>query len=382
MALVVPPRVPARHVYVHVPFCARRCSYCDFAIAVRRVVPVNEYVDALRKELAVRFGEPAHAGLEPLDTLYLGGGTPSRLGGAGVAAALDAVRDWFPLAPDAEVTIEANPDDVSADAARAWRDAGVNRVSLGSQSFDRDVLRWMHRTHDVEQVGRAVDALRGAGIGNLSLDLIFAVPTALERDWDRDLAHALALAPDHLSLYGLTIEPGTPLGRWHERGTVAEADEDRYADEFLRAHETMGAAGFEHYEVSNFGRPGRRSRHNSSYWRGVPYVGLGPAAHGFDGGVRRWNAAAYAEWVRQLETGCDPVAGQEQLQPADRAAESVYLGLRTTDGLVLEPGEAARVAPWIDQGWATLDGARLRLTAAGWLRLDALAADLTVLRSR
>jgi len=382
MPLLVPPRVSARHVYVHVPFCARRCSYCDFAIAVRRVVPVNEYVDALRKELAVRFGEPGRAEREPLDTLYLGGGTPSRLGGVGVAAALDAVRDWFPLAPDAEVTIEANPDDVSADAARAWRDAGVNRVSVGSQSFDPEVLRWMHRTHDVGQVGRAVDALRGAGIENLSLDLIFAVPTALERDWDRDLAHALALAPDHLSLYGLTIEPGTPLGRWHERGTVAEADEDRYADEFLRAHETMGAAGFEHYEVSNFGRPGRRSRHNSSYWRGVPYVGLGPAAHGFDGGVRRWNAAAYVEWVRQLDTGADPVAGQERLQPSDRAAESVYLGLRTSDGLLLEPGEAARVGPWIDQGWGTLDGARLRLTAAGWLRLDALAADLTVLRSR
>jgi oxygen-independent coproporphyrinogen-3 oxidase len=372
------PAVPARHVYVHVPFCARRCSYCDFAIAVRRVVPVSEYVEALRTEIARRFGD----GASELDTLYLGGGTPSRLGGDGVARALDAVRERFPLAAGAEVTIEANPDDVTPEAARAWAAAGVNRVSLGSQSFDPGVLAWMHRTHDVAQIGRAVDAVRAAGIDNLSLDLIFAVPTALDRDWDRDLAHALALEPQHLSLYGLTIEPGTPLGRWHERGTVTEADEDRYADEFTRAHETMRDAGFEHYEVSNFGRPGRRSRHNSSYWQGVPYVGLGPAAHGFDGVTRRWNAASYTEWVRRLAAGEDPAAGDETLTPSDRIAEQVYLGLRTTDGLTLEAGEESRVRPWIEQGWAELDGGRLHLTAAGWLRLDALAADLTVLRSR
>jgi oxygen-independent coproporphyrinogen-3 oxidase len=370
--------VPARHVYVHVPFCARRCSYCDFAIAVRRVVPISEYVDALRAELARRFDAAA----SELDTLYLGGGTPSRLGGDGVARALDAVRGRFALAEGAEVTIEANPDDVSPEAARAWAAAGVNRVSLGSQSFDARVLEWMHRTHDVGQIGRAVDAVRAAGIDNISLDLIFAVPAALDRDWDRDLAHALALEPSHLSLYGLTIEPGTPLGRWHERGTVTEADEDRYADEFMRAHETMRGAGFEHYEVSNFGRPGRRSRHNSSYWQGVPYVGLGPAAHGFDGVTRRWNAASYTEWVRMLAAGEDPAAGDETLTPADRVAETVYLGLRTTDGLALEPDEESRVRAWIDAGWAGLDGDRLRLTATGWLRLDALAADLTVLRSR
>jgi oxygen-independent coproporphyrinogen-3 oxidase len=370
--------VPPRHVYVHVPFCARRCSYCDFAIAVRRVVPVDDYVAALRTEIDRRFGR----GSTEVDTLYLGGGTPSRLGGEGVARALDAVRERFPLAAGAEVTIEANPDDVTPDAARAWADAGVNRISLGSQSFDSAVLEWMHRTHDVAQIGRAVDAVREAGIENLSLDLIFAVPTSLDRDWDRDLGHALALAPTHLSLYGLTIEPGTPLGRWHARGTVTEADEDRYADEFMRAHETMRGAGFEHYEVSNFALPGARSRHNSSYWQGVPYVGLGPAAHGFDGVTRRWNAPSYVEWARQVRAGEDPVAGDETLTPAERVAEQVYLGLRTTAGLTLESGEEARVGPWIEQGWAELDGATLRLTAPGWLRLDALAADLTVLRSR
>jgi oxygen-independent coproporphyrinogen-3 oxidase len=240
----------------------------------------------------------------------------------------------------------------------------------------------MHRTHDADQVGRAMAAARDGGIPNVSLDLIFAVPTALGRDWDRDLSGALALGPTHVSLYGLTIEQGTPLGRWRDRGDVEEADEDRYADEFLRAHEAMTAAGFEHYEVSNFGLPGHRSRHNSSYWQGVPYVGLGPSAHGFDGVTRRWNEASYVDWVRRAADGHDPVAGSERLDAGQRAAEDVYLGLRTTDGLVVSGSELERASRWIEAGWATWSEARLRLTATGWLRLDALAADLTVLRSR
>jgi oxygen-independent coproporphyrinogen III oxidase len=370
--------VSYRHVYVHVPFCARRCSYCDFAIAVRRVVPVGEYVDALDKELALRFGDGETSG--PVDTLYFGGGTPSRLG-AGIADAVAKVAERFPIADDAEVTIEANPDDVTPELVAAWRAAGVNRLSLGGQSFDPAVLAWMHRTHDVAQIARAIGAARDGGIPDVSLDLIFAVPAALSRDWDRDLDAALALEPTHLSLYGLTVEPGTPLGRWRDRGTVEEADEDRYAEEFLRAHDAMSAAGFEHYEVSNFARPGRRARHNSSYWRGVPYVGLGPSAHEFDGVTRRWNEPSYAGWLRRLATDVDPIEGSERLEEASRAAEAVYLGLRTTDGLRIDADERERVGRWVDAGWATLDGDRLRLTPLGWLRLDALAADLTAVRS-
>ena len=376
----VPPSV--RHVYVHVPFCARRCSYCDFAIAVRARVPVDEYVDALAQELTVRLGPPpACDARRAIDTLYFGGGTPSRLGGEGVARAIGVVRRWFAWDDGAEVTLEANPDDVTPDAARAWRAAGVTRASLGSQTFDPAALAWMRRAHAPEQVERAAAALREAGIADLSLDLIFALPDAVARDWPGDIARALALQPTHVSLYGLTVESGTPLGRWAARGDVAEADEDRYADEFLAAHALLGAAGFEHYEVSNFARPGHRARHNSAYWRGVPYLGLGPSAHGFDGRVRRWNASAYAEWVRLLEAGRDPVAGDETLDRDAHTAESVYLGLRTVGGLALGPGEAERAGRWVDAGWAVLDGGCLRLTPAGWLRLDALAADLTAFRS-
>ena len=369
-----------RHAYVHVPFCARRCSYCDFSIAVRARVPVEEYVRALRTELELRFPREAH---EPwtLDTLYFGGGTPSRLGGEGLALAAATVLERATLAPGAEVTAEANPEDVTADAVAAWRGAGINRLSLGSQSFDARVLEWMHRVHDPEAVRRAVAIARDGGIGSLSLDLIFALPSALDRDWRADLDATLALAPDHVSLYGLTVEPHTPLGRWRERGEAEEAPEERYESEFLEAHARLTAAGFEHYEVSNYALPGRRARHNSAYWTGVPYAGLGPSAHEFDGVVRRWNVGPYAEWVRRLAAGRDPVEGSETLTDDNRIAERVYLGLRTTDGLEISDAEREHVARWVEQGWAAIDGSRLRLTPLGWLRLDALAADLTARRS-
>ncbi len=370
-----------RHVYVHVPFCARRCSYCDFAIAIRRLVPVEEYVGALSTEIELRFGAPGAAAWE-LDTLYFGGGTPSRLGGAGMAAAIDAVLRHARLAPGAELTIEANPDDVEPEAVERWVAAGVNRLSLGAQSFSEAALDWMHRSHGSSRIGDAVRTARHGGIANISIDLIFALPTVLDRSWRDDLSRALELEPEHVSLYGLTVEPATPLGRWQARGEVEEAPEERYEEEFLLAHEMLAGAGFEHYEVSNFARPGRRSRHNSSYWSGVPYAGLGPAAHEFDGADRRWNVAPYAGWVARLEGGVDPMDDREELSEANRAAEAVYLGLRTVDGLRLRSGEEALTASWVSAGWATLVEGVLRLTPIGWLRLDSLAAALTVARSR
>ncbi|HEX6536873.1 MAG TPA: radical SAM family heme chaperone HemW [Gemmatimonadaceae bacterium] len=368
-----------KHLYVHVPFCARRCTYCDFAIAVRREVPVEEYIDAVARELAMRCPDGSRW---EVDTLYLGGGTPSMLGGAGVARLLQRVRERVSVAPGAEVTLEANPENVAVDAVREWRAAGINRLSLGAQSFDDRVLRWMHRTHDSAMIGRAVDAARAGGIDELSLDLIFALPDVLERDWMGDVRRVAALEPAHVSLYGLTVEPDTPLGRWRDRGSLLEAGEDRYEADFLRAHELLDAAGYEHYEVSNYARPGRRARHNSSYWRHVPYMGLGPGAHSFDGEARRWNVGAYAAWARELRSGRDPIAGREVLTDESLACERIYLGLRTVDGLRVDDALARRVLPWVEAGWALLDHGRVRLTPTGWLRLDALASALTVAGSR
>ncbi len=368
-----------RHVYLHVPFCGRRCSYCDFAIAIRKVVPASEFVDAIMAELATRAIKLSAADLR---TLYLGGGTPSKLGGPGLRELLDRIAqsagvDSFSTSrPDFELTIEVNPEDVTESSVADWRAAGVNRASVGGQSFDPGVLSWMHREHSPEATVEAFRLLRAGGISNLSLDLIFAVPGHLGRDWSRDLDLALALQPDHLSFYGLTIEPQTPLGRWTARGEVAEAPEERYEEEFLLAHERLTGAGLEHYEVSNYALPGRRAIHNSAYWSGVPYLGLGPSAHGFDGSVRRWNRRAYADWLRTVGEGSDPLEGQETLSASDRDSERIYLGLRTTDGLVLRQNELKTVSRWIEAGWAVQRGDRLALTPSGWLRLDSLAPAL------
>jgi oxygen-independent coproporphyrinogen-3 oxidase len=365
------------HLYVHVPFCARRCSYCDFSIAVRSRTPIDEYVKALGTEL----GQGAVDGAT-LDTVYLGGGTPSRLGGPGVASVLAAIRERAKLAANAEVTIEANPDDVNDIAVAQWLAAGVNRISLGAQSFDDNVLKWMHRTHDSSQIAQAVKAIKRGGIDNISLDLIFALPAHLNRDWKNDVQRALDLEPTHLSLYGLTVEAHTPIARWADRGAVVEGSEDQYEEEFLYANEAMSNAGFEHYEVSNFSLPGKSSRHNSAYWTGAPYAGVGPSAHSFDGAARRWNVAAYAEWVRRLSSSEPTLGGEEILTDANRDAEAVYLGLRTRNGLEIGEAELAVAELWRSAGWAEIaPGARLRLTPTGWLRLDSLAADLAARRS-
>jgi oxygen-independent coproporphyrinogen-3 oxidase len=371
---------PTKHVYLHVPFCSRRCSYCDFAIAVRRTVPAEDYANAVLAELRSR---AQGTDLSEIDTLYLGGGTPSKLGPSGISGIIDRLATFggLQLSPGAELTIEANPEDVTPESAAAWAAAGVNRLSIGVQSFDPKVLDWMHRTHSVDAIAGAVSAARSAGITDISLDLIFALPASLNRDWSADLARAIELEPTHLSLYGLTVEPHTPLGRWTSRGDVDEAPEDRYADEFLEAHSTMTAAGFEHYEVSNFAKPNRRSRHNSSYWKRVPYLGLGPSAHSFDGTERRWNEREYEAW-RERALREDPIGGAELLTADNEAAERVYLGLRTTDGLTLRPEDREIIESWTSNGWARITADRVILSIEGWLRLDSLAAALTSARSR
>jgi oxygen-independent coproporphyrinogen-3 oxidase len=373
---------PYRHVYVHVPFCARRCSYCDFSIAVRRRVPAEAFAVSIGRELVAR----RHPPTAPLDTLYFGGGTPSRLGASGVGRLIDTVRGHTSLAPGCEVTLEANPEDITPASVASWKRDGVTRLSIGVQSFDDEVLRWMHRVHDAGAARRAVETAREGGLTAFSLDLIFAVPDTLARDWARDLDAALSLEPDHISLYGLTIEPHTPLGRWRDRGDLDVATDERYASEFLLAHERLTAAGYEHYEVSNFARPGRRAVHNSAYWTGAPYLGLGPSAHGYDGRARRWNTSAYAAWDRVVTAGEDPVDGAEVLTDENRHAERVYLGLRTIDGLVLTDTELAAVAPWFERGWIEFTGIdgenRARCTPNGWLLLDRLASDLTAVPSR
>jgi oxygen-independent coproporphyrinogen-3 oxidase len=379
-----------RHIYVHVPFCRRRCSYCDFSIAVRKKIPAQRFVSAVVRERELRL-EQGDWDNAPLETLYLGGGTPSLLPPTETARLLEI----FGVAPGSghggyalrqpEITLEANPDDVSPAAAAAWARAGVSRVSLGVQSFNATVLEWMHRTHTAGQSVHAVHILRRFGIRSVSLDLIFALPAQLPSAFSSDLERALDLQPDHLSVYGLTVEPRTPLERWVSRGTAAPASAEVWAAEFLLAHRVLTAAGYEHYEVSNYARQDHRAAHNRAYWTGASYAGLGPAAHRFDGTTRRWNVAGWAEYDRLMEGRRDPTCGQETLTSEQRRLERTYLALRTSDGVRLEEacglnravlGRAVAFG-WIEQ-WATVSGcSRVSLTAEGWLRLDEIAAALT-----
>jgi len=365
------------HLYIHVPFCARRCSYCDFAIAVRRETPSAAFVDTIEREWAGWQSHPAWQLAPALDTVYFGGGTPSRLPPEAIARLLVAFRRDRALSPGAEVTLEANPDDVDEPRAAAWRAAGVNRISLGAQSFQPAVLEWMHRTHSAPQIDDAVATLRAAGFGNISLDLIYAVPEALGRDWAVDLARAIALAPEHLSLYGLTVETHTPLGKWTARGESLPAADDRAADEYLLAHQRLIAAGFEHYEVSNAGRPGFQARHNSAYWRRAPFIGLGPSAHSGFGVERAWNVRDWEEYRRRIASGRTVREESEVLTPDQVDLEQLYLGLRTQAGLRSALVPASTAARWVAAGWAVERSGRLALTPEGWLRLDALVASLS-----
>ena len=388
-----------RHLYVHVPFCVRRCSYCDFAVTALRDPPVQAWLDAVERELAVHAraeGWPTSAntahssGAEQaqvagrgdscpgLETLYVGGGTPSLLGPGALVGLARQVQRWFgPVGPTAEWTAEANPESFTAPLAEDWLRAGVNRVSLGTQSFDAGVLRWMGRLHGASGPAAAMAVARTAGFDNVSVDLIFGLPERLQRDWASDLGRALDLEPDHISLYGLTAEAATPLGRWVAEGRERLADEERYRDEYLLAAETLRAAGFVHYEVSNFARPGRESRHNRAYWDGSPYLGIGPGAHSYLPPRRFWNLRDWSAYRERLSAGVSPVEGVERVEDAAAGLEGIWLGLRTDRGLAaLTAAQRAIVERWRGAGWAEVEEGRVRLTAEGWLLLDRLAVEL------
>lgn len=363
-------------LYVHVPFCARRCSYCDFAIAVRKQVPSDQFAAAIIAEWRMRLSDPWWERSPAVETVYFGGGTPSHVAPSALGRVLEAIAAERTIEPAAEITIEANPDNITDAHAQAWRAIGINRVSLGVQSFEAAVLGWMHRTHTAAQVPRAVEILRRAGYANISLDLIYGLPAALERDWDADLDQALALEPEHLSLYALTIESGTPLGKWTTRGSVLPLTDDRVASEYIAAHQRLVAAGYEHYEVSNAARPGFRAVHNAGYWRRVPFLGLGPSAHSGAGNQRRWNLREYEAWREAIGAGRDPIDGGESLDKDQAMMERRYLGLRTDRGVETGLISAESRQLWQKEGWATEDDGRVRLTTEGWLRLDALVASL------
>ncbi len=363
-------------LYVHVPFCRTRCAYCAFC-STTRGAEADRWLAALEIEAESAGGQP-----DIFDTLYIGGGTPTILSPAELESLFRILHDRFIFHSSLEITIEANPADLDGDLAGLLSALGVNRVSLGAQSFDQRVLDFLERRHRAGDVKHSVDQLRSAGIEELSLDLISAVPGQTVDRWLDTLRRAVELEPQHLSCYQLTVEEGTPLGRWVELGKVVPVDEESAADQFLAGADLLESSGFEHYEVSNFAR-GRehRSRHNMKYWTHVPYLGLGPSAHSYDGRSRWWNVDTLDRYCELLETEGSAEDGRELLTPEQLEMERVALGLRLADGI--EPGDLAGdpdAAVVLDRcrelGLVVTEDGRIKPTREGMLMADGLAREL------
>lgn len=371
-------------LYVHIPFCARRCTYCDFfsTLSMRESGP--DYVRAVVAEAALRRDELRG---ESVKTLYLGGGTPSQLSADLLAALVHGLAGVFPLTDVEEFTVEANPDDVTPQWCEALPQLGVNRVSMGVQSFEDDILRLIGRRHTARQAVDAVERLREAGITNISIDLIFGLPGQTLDSWRATVSQAIALKPQHISAYGLTYEEGTRLWHQRERGEVTEVPEETCLEMYRILVDMLQMAGYEHYEISNFAQPGYHSRHNSSYWNDTPYLGLGAAAHSYDGNIRRYNPSDLHAYISSIQAGKTAFV-QEELSWQERYDERVMLGLRTVRGV-----DAARVrADFGDDAYRHfLDVAQLHikqgnlnrvgecryvLTPAGIMLSDSIIRDL------
>lgn len=373
-------------VYVHVPFCRVRCGYCDFNTYTGeelRGAKRSDYAAQAVAEVVFAASVLEDSGMpqRPVSTVFFGGGTPTILPAAQLAAMLRSIDATWGLAPGAEVTTEANPDSVDAEYLAALRVAGFTRVSFGMQSSVPHVLGTLERTHDPERIPLVVRWARDAGL-EVSLDLIYGTPGESRDDWLRSLDAVVAQEPDHVSAYALIVEQGTRLASRIRRGELAAPDDDVQAEYYELADDTLTAAGFEWYEVSNWARDGRRSRHNLGYWLGHDWWGVGPGAHSHVGGVRWWNAKHPAAYAARIAAGTSPAAGRETLDDAARRVERVLLRSRVREGIAIEEldaGGRAAVAGLVDDGLAharTARNGRVVLTRRGRLLADAVVRRL------
>ncbi len=378
------PLTGAAGLYVHAPFCTSVCPYCDFAVVIAGDARREEYVRAVIAE--ARWA--ARTWTSPFDTVYLGGGTPSALDGARLGRLLEGVCEALPVARGARLTLEANPEDVTAAAVASWRTMGFGMVSLGVQTLSDDGLARLGRRHTASAAKGAVARLLDAGFHTVSADLIFGWVGQTRNSWRRDVEEVAGLGVQHVSCYQLTVHEGTRFGRRAAAGERLAVGEGFQATLFAETHATLARLGLEAYEVSNFARgPEHRSRHNSKYWDHTPYLGLGPSAHSFDGRRRWWNRRKLRLWAADLAAGRSPVEGEETLSAEELAFEDVMLGLRTTAGVDLAAVgarvgtdllalNAGRLEAWRTAGLVDLDGGRIVPTARGLAVAEALARDL------
>lgn len=370
-------------IYIHIPFCKSRCKYCDF-FSTTHLEKRAQYVAALLEEWRMR----AHEVKEPVHTIYIGGGTPSMLDDSSLQMIIEAIRRESSLNSTAisgtlqgdeaklqEITMEANPGDITLERAQAWRRMGINRLSIGVQSMDDELLQLIGRRHTAEQARKAVAAAQAAGFDNISIDLMYALPSQTMEQWQKDVAEALQMGVQHISTYGLIYEESTVLMTLLDHGVIEAVDEDTEMQMYDYLVEQLAANNFEHYEVSNFALPNRQSRHNSSYWNNTPYIGLGAGAHSYDGQVRQWNISDLDTYIAQsMAHQLQPE--KEVLSEEQRHTERVMLGLRTNSGIGIDEIDRSKAQPYIAQGMLIEKDNRIVATTKGYHILNRIIEDL------
>ena len=371
-------------IYIHIPFCRKACNYCNFHFSTNTRLK-DEFIDALLKETELQ----KHYINGAVESIYLGGGTPSILSADEVKTILQKQYEIFDIKENAEITIEANPDDITNEKLKEWKAAGINRLSIGIQSFFEEDLAWMNRAHNAEQALQCVPMAQEAGFENITIDLIYGSPSLTDENWKANVQKAIALNIPHLSCYALTVEPKTALEKLINTKKLAPVDPEKQARHFEQLIEWTNAAGYEQYEISNFAKPGNRSRHNSSYWQGKSYLGLGPSAHSFTGSSRQWNIANNALYIKSLQSGMLHFE-IEHLTPDQQFNEYIMTGLRTMEGVSLQKIRADfgkekseyllnAAQPHLAKYHLELAGEMLKTTNAGKLLADGIASDLFIL---
>jgi oxygen-independent coproporphyrinogen III oxidase len=368
-------------IYIHIPFCRKACTYCNFHFSTNHQL-INQVIDSIGKEISLQSKYLS----APIETIYLGGGTPSLLNQSQLETLFNKVSSIFTVLPNAEVTLEANPDDIDEAQLNGWVELGINRLSIGIQSFRDLDLQWMGRAHTANQALNCIKLAQQAGIENISIDLIYGIPGLSDADWSNNIDYAISSGVTHLSCYALTVEPKTALAHKINQQAIPDVDAAHQANHFQILQEKIDVAGFEQYEISNFSLPGKRSKHNSNYWSGKHYLGLGPSAHSFNGLSRQWNISNNALYIQSLSRGNIPFE-LENLTLTQQLNEYIMTALRTIEGIQANKINAIAgklifdeilldAIPYIKEGLINLQKDRICLSPNGKFMADGIAANL------
>lgn len=368
-------------IYFHVPFCKQACTYCDFHFSTQTKL-LDKMASAQTAELIHYVGYYKESLVE---TIYLGGGTPSLMDAEYLSVWMDTIHRYYNVAPSCEITVEINPDDITQDKIQQWKKIGINRFSVGIQSFDDRVLKWMNRAHNGAQSKQGVKMLQDAGFENISVDLIYGHGKLSEADWLQDVNQFLALQVPHISAYALTVEPKTMLHHQLQNGLYIGQEDEQTVQEFMHLHEELGRLGFIHYEVSNYAQPGYESKHNQSYWEGHQYLGIGPSAHSFDGRDRRYNLANNPKYIQLVDAEqWDKLVQWDRMDDKSIWNELWLIGLRTRKGVNLKLAQDNKLykksinesmQKWVKSGHLIINGNQLTCTPMGWMVLDLILLD-------